>query len=46
MQEEDPVIGGMTYHPDWKVTVDDTPGIGADIEQSFLGRFDASTITS
>lgn len=40
MQSEDPVIGGMEYHKDWKVTVDESPGIGADFDQKFLDRFE------
>lgn len=40
MLSEDPVIGGMTYHKDWEVTVDDTPGHGADFDRDFLKRFE------
>lgn len=40
MQSEDPVQGGMVYHKDWEVTVDDTPGIGADFDPVFLERFE------
>ncbi|MFZ1749094.1 MAG: dipeptide epimerase [Saprospiraceae bacterium] len=40
MLSEDPVIGGMTYHKDWEVTVDDTPGHGADFDIEFLKRFE------
>jgi L-alanine-DL-glutamate epimerase-like enolase superfamily enzyme len=40
MLSEDPVIGGMTYHKDWEVTVDDTPGHGADFDPDFLKRFE------
>ena len=40
MQSEDPVLGGMVYHKDWEVTVDDTPGIGADFDPVFLDRFE------
>ena len=39
MQSEDPVIGGMVYHKDWKVTVDETPGIGCDFDPNFLEKF-------
>ena len=44
MQSEDPIIGGMIYHDDWKVTVTDAPGIGADYDPNFLGRFDTILI--
>jgi len=44
MQSEDPVQGGMVYHKDWSVTVDETPGIGADFDNSFLSRFEQYTI--
>jgi L-alanine-DL-glutamate epimerase-like enolase superfamily enzyme len=40
MLSEDPVTGGMTYHADWQVTVDDTPGHGADFDPAFLRRFE------
>jgi L-Ala-D/L-Glu epimerase len=40
MLSEDPVVGGMTYHKDWEVTVDDTPGHGADFDPAFLKRFE------
>lgn len=40
MQSDDPVEGGMVYHKDWEVTVDDTPGIGADFDPKFLGKFE------
>lgn len=44
MQSEDPVNGGMVYHKDWQVTVDETPGIGAHFDPKFLKRFDTITI--
>jgi len=44
MLTEDPVIGGMTYHKDWTITVGDTPGIGAEIDPKFLSLFDKITI--
>lgn len=44
MQSEDPVIGGMVYHKDWRVTVDETPGIGAEFEPDFLKRFETIVI--
>jgi L-Ala-D/L-Glu epimerase len=40
MLGEDPVIGGMKYSKDWQVTVDDTPGHGADFDLEFLKRFE------
>ena len=40
MQSEDPIQGGMVYHKDWEVTVDDTPGIGADFDPLFLEKFE------
>lgn len=44
MHIEDPVIGGLTYHKDWEMTVDDTPGHGADFDIDFLKRFDSLEI--
>jgi len=40
MLSEDPVIGGLTYNEKWEVTVDDTPGHGADYDPDFLKRFE------
>lgn len=40
MLSEDPVQGGMQYHKDWRVTVEDTPGHGASFDQDFLKRFE------
>ena len=40
MQSEDPIIGGLTYHDDWSVTVSDAPGIGAEYDPSFLNKWD------
>ena len=45
MQSEDPVIGGMVYHDDWEVTVDETPGIGATFDEKFLSKFEKFVIT-
>ncbi len=45
MLAEDPVIGGMQYSKDWQVTVDDTPGHGADFDQSFLDRFECVSVS-
>lgn len=44
MQSEDPIIGGLTYHDDWQVTVTDQSGIGADYDQAFLDLFQTYTI--
>jgi L-alanine-DL-glutamate epimerase-like enolase superfamily enzyme len=44
MQSEDPVQGGMVYHKDWEVTVDETPGIGASFDPKFLDKFEIITI--
>lgn len=44
MQSEDPVQGGMVYHKDWEVTVDESPGHGADFDPVFLKRFEKITI--
>ncbi|MEE9373309.1 MAG: dipeptide epimerase [Saprospiraceae bacterium] len=35
----DPVQGGMIYHDDWRVTVTEQPGIGADYDADFLKSF-------
>ncbi len=40
MQSEDPILGGMVYQKDWEVTLDDTPGIGADFDPLFLNKFE------
>ncbi len=44
MQSEDPIIGGLTYHDDWHVTVSDKPGIGAQYDELFLKKFDFISI--
>ncbi|MEE9438774.1 MAG: dipeptide epimerase [Saprospiraceae bacterium] len=44
MMSEDPIIGGMKYSDDWQVTVDDTPGHGADYDPKFLAMFECTTI--
>ncbi len=44
MQSEDPIQGGMVYHKDWQVTVDESPGIGADFDPKFLSKFETLTI--
>lgn len=44
MMSEDPIIGGLKYSDDWRVTVDDTPGHGADYDPAFLSMFECITI--
>ncbi|MBK8698825.1 MAG: dipeptide epimerase [Saprospiraceae bacterium] len=44
MLSEDPVIGGMKYDDKWRVTIDDTPGHGADFDPVFLKRFDCAVV--
>lgn len=44
MLSEDPVIGGMQYSKNWEVTVDDTPGHGADFDPAFLKKFECISI--
>jgi L-alanine-DL-glutamate epimerase-like enolase superfamily enzyme len=39
MLSEDPVLGGMKYSTDWKVTLEDTPGHGASFDPKFLQLF-------
>ncbi len=46
MHSEDPIIGGITYHKDWRVTLPSTPGIGADYDPAFLSRFDCMRVIS
>lgn len=45
MMSDDPIIGGMEYSKDWQVTVDDTPGHGADYDPTFLKMFECSVVT-
>lgn len=37
--EEDPIKGGMQYHPDWEITLPDTPGLGLEVPQEWLDNF-------
>ncbi len=46
MMSEDPIIGGLQYSDSWQVTVDDTPGHGADYDPDFLNMFESVQITS
>jgi L-alanine-DL-glutamate epimerase-like enolase superfamily enzyme len=36
--QEDPIIGGMEYQPDWEIRIPDSPGLGLEIEKDFLKR--------
>ena len=36
LQNEDPVIGGITYHKKGEVQVPDAPGLGATVDKDFL----------
>lgn len=40
MLSDDPVLGGMEYGKNWQVTVDDTPGHGAEFDPGFLKKFE------
>jgi L-alanine-DL-glutamate epimerase-like enolase superfamily enzyme len=40
MFTEDPVSGGMTYHENGVVKIPEVPGLGAWIEEEYLGRFE------
>ena len=44
MMSEDPIIGGMQYSDKWQVTVDDTPGHGADYDPAFLKMFECLVV--
>ncbi len=44
MMSDDPIIGGMKYSKEWQVTVDDTPGHGADYDLAFLNMFECITV--
>jgi len=44
MMSEDPIVGGLKYSKDWQVTVDDTPGHGADYDPAFLKLFECIVI--
>ena len=36
--ETDPIIGGMEYMSDWEIKLPDAPGLGVEVDQSFLGN--------
>ena len=40
MFTEDPVTGGLTYHENGVVKVPETPGLGASMDEGYLGRFE------
>lgn len=40
MFTEDPVSGGMTYHENGVITVPETPGLGASIDEGYLDKFE------
>lgn len=44
MLAHDPVLGGMTYSPSWKVDITDDPGHGADFDPLFLKQFEVLSI--
>ncbi|MDF1698519.1 MAG: dipeptide epimerase [Saprospiraceae bacterium] len=44
MMSEDPIIGGLSYSDKWQVTVDDSPGHGADYDPSFLKMFECVAV--
>jgi len=44
MMSEDPIIGGLQYNKDWQVTIDDTPGHGADYDPKFLEMFECIVV--
>lgn len=37
--EEDPIIGGMEYQPDWEIKLPDTPGLGLSVKEEMLNQF-------
>ena len=45
MHSFDPIKGGMIYHDDWKVTVTEEPGIGADYDPDFLKNFKTEVVS-
>lgn len=45
MHSHDPIQGGMVYHDDWRVTVTEAPGIGADYDSDFLKSFEGKEVT-
>ncbi|MEM9546751.1 MAG: dipeptide epimerase [Bacteroidota bacterium] len=44
MMSDDPIIGGLKYSDTWQVTVDDTPGHGADYDPDFLKMFECLVV--
>ena len=41
---EDPVVGGITYGKNGKISVPDAPGLGATIDKSYLSRLDKISV--
>ena len=37
--EDDPITGGMQYHPDWEITLPDSPGLGITVAEEWLNQF-------
>jgi L-alanine-DL-glutamate epimerase-like enolase superfamily enzyme len=44
LHAKDPVIGGLIYGPGGKITLPDTPGIGATLDGDFLASLPVATI--
>ncbi len=36
--QEDPIMGGMEYQQDWEITLPDSPGLGVDVDPTFLEK--------
>lgn len=45
MHSIDPINGGLQYHRDKSVTLDEAPGIGADFDPNFLKKFSSIKIS-
>ena len=39
--QEDPIIGGMEYQPDWEIRIPESPGLGLEVDKNFLKRCDS-----
>ncbi len=37
--EEDPILGGMEYQPDWEIKLPDSPGLGLSVREEMLNKF-------
>lgn len=42
---EDPIVGGILYRPDGRIELPDAPGIGAEVDPSFLAAAESFTIS-